>query len=83
MDQSASLHDTVAAILSEMGLWPAPASLLRTVLIRDGYFVGHKYRFDGGYAAWVAETNIIEVYGDGGKLLTTVALGRSEGGEAA
>jgi hypothetical protein len=65
------------------GLASGPASLMRTILLRDRYFVGHKYRFDGGYAVWLAETNMIEVYDDGGKLLKTVALGRSQGGEAA
>jgi len=37
---------------------------------------------DGGYAVWVAETNVIEVYDSGRKLLKTASLGRSQGGEA-
>jgi hypothetical protein len=78
-----TIHDTVAATLTEMGLCEAPAAFVRTVLIRDGYFVGEKYRFDGGYAAWIAATSMIEVYDDAGKLLKTVAPGQSDGGKAA
>ena len=78
-----TIRDTVAAVLRKMGLCEDPGAMLWTILFRDRHFVGHKYRFDGGYAAWVAETNVIEVYGDDGKILTTVALGRSKGGEVA
>jgi hypothetical protein len=77
-----SIHDVVAAMLNEMGFCVAPGSMIRTILLRDRYFVGHKYRFDGGYAAWVAKTNVVEVYDDQGKLLKTEALGH-EAGEVA
>ncbi len=76
-------HDIVAATLRNMGLCQVPASLIHTILLRDGHFVGQKFRFDGGYAAWVAATNVIEVYGDDGKLVQTIVLTRPESGEAA
>ena len=41
------VHDVVVATLREMGFGAAPS---RTILIQKGYFVGLKYRFDGGYA---------------------------------
>jgi hypothetical protein len=78
-----AIHDTAATTLTEMGLCKAPAAFVRTVLTWDGYFVGEKYRFDGGYAAWIAATNVIEVYDDAGKLLKTVAIGTAEKGSAA
>jgi hypothetical protein len=83
MDARTTLHDLVFATLAEMDLASTQESLIRTILLRDGFFVGHKYRFDSGYAVWVAETNVIEVYDDEGKLLKTVPLGSSRGGEAA
>jgi hypothetical protein len=83
MDYPNSIPDVVAATLKEMGLCADPASLIRTILLRDRYFVGHKYRFDGGYAAWIVATNVIEVYGDDGKLLKTVTMGTAEKGTAA
>jgi hypothetical protein len=78
-----SIHDVVVAILGQMGLYPTPASLLRTILIRDGYYVGQKYRFDGGYAMWVAATNVIEIYDADNNLLNTVAMEKPEEEEAA
>jgi hypothetical protein len=73
-----TIHDAVVAVLHSMGLCDDSGSLIRTILLRDRHFVGHKYRFDGGYATWIAAKNTIEVFGDDGKLLKTVALGRSE-----
>jgi hypothetical protein len=59
------VHDVAVAALREMGIC-AP---IRTILIQKGYFVGIKYRFDGGYAVrWVGK-NAIEVYDDDGNLL--------------
>ncbi len=83
MDAPQRIQDMVAITLAELGLNLDPALLLRTILIQDGQFVGHKFRFDGGIAVWLAERNVIEVYDDRGKLRTCVQLGRSEGGEAA
>jgi hypothetical protein len=50
-----SIHDAVAATLREMGVRVAP---MWTTLIKKGYLVGHKYRFDGGYAIWSAGKNV-------------------------
>jgi len=73
-------QDVVAATLKEMGLSAVPS---RTILIQKGYFIGHKYRFDGGYAVWLIEKNAIEVYDDEGKLLKTVSLEETEKKSAA
>jgi hypothetical protein len=80
MNPAKSIHDLVAALLQEMGLGDAPA--FHTILLRDRYFVGHKYHFDGGYAVWLAEENRIEVFDDEGTLLRTVAS-NTGGDEAA
>jgi hypothetical protein len=73
-----SIHDAVAAAVRDVGLCDEPSHMIRTILLRDRYFVGHKYRFDGGYAIWIAATDAIEVYSDDGSLLKTVALRPSE-----
>jgi hypothetical protein len=80
MEKQASVHDIVAATLNEMGVHLAP---MWTALIKKGYFVGHKYRFDGGYAVWLIEKNVIEIYDDSGKLLKTVSLEETEKKDAA
>jgi hypothetical protein len=46
------------------------AALNRTILIRDGNFVAHKFRFDGGYALWLVEKGVVEVYDDDGNMKT-------------
>jgi hypothetical protein len=56
---------------------------MRTILVQKGYCVGHKYRFDGGYAVRPAGENAIEIYDHGGKLLKTVSLELNGGEEAA
>ena len=70
MEEGGGGQDFVTATLAEMGICVAP---MRTILIQKGYFVGHKYRFDGGYAIRLAGQNAIEIYDDAGKLLKTVS----------
>ena len=74
------MEDVVTATLREMGLCATP---MHTALIQDGYFVGHKYRFEGGYAVWLIEENAIEVYDDEGKMLKTVSLAETNKKSAA
>jgi len=68
-----SIQDRVAAALSELGL-PAPTNLIQTMLIHDGYFVGWKFRYDGGHAVLQAGSNTIEFYDEQETLLKQVAL---------
>lgn len=64
-------QDFVMAMLREMGICVP----IRTILIRKGYFIGHKYRLhDGGYALWLIEKKVIEVYDRKEKLLRAVSL---------
>lgn len=76
------IDDTLSAILSEMGLPSPPVLLLRTVLIRDGYYAGEKHRFEGGYAVWLAQANVIEVYDNAGNLLKTVGVEKADAKKA-
>jgi len=63
----------VAATLSELGL-PAPTNTIPTMLTRDGYFVGHKLRYDGGCAILWAASDVIEFYDENGNWLKAVGL---------
>ena len=51
--------------------------------MQKGYFVGHKYRIDGGHAIRRAGTNAIEIYDNDGELLKTVSLGETDKKDAA
>ena len=79
MDEGVGDRDFVTATLAEMGICAPDAH----ILIQKGYFVGHKYHFDGGYAIRLAGKKVIEVYGDGGTLLKTVSLEETDKKEAA
>ena len=76
-----SIQEKVAAALSELGL-PAPTNFIQTMLMHDGYFVGWKFRYDGGYAVLRTGGNTIEVYDGKGKLLKVVALEAGKGAAA-
>ena len=71
---TSSIPERVAANLSELGL-PAPTNVIQTMLMHDGYFVGWKFRYDGGYAILHSDGNAMELYDEQGTLLKTVARG--------
>jgi hypothetical protein len=71
MDQSISQR--VAASLSELGQ-PIPTNIIQTMLMKDGYFVGWKFRYDSGYAILHIGGNLIELFDEQGALLKTVVL---------
>ena len=74
MDES--IHE-FAANLSELGL-PIPTNSIQTMLLRNGYFVGHKFSYDGGYAIWLASDDTIGFYDEQGTLLKAIALGTGQ-----
>ena len=75
MEKGGVGQDFVTATLREMGVCATP---MRTILIQKGYFVGHKYRFHGGYAIRLAGKDAIEIYDGEGKLLKTVSSEKTE-----
>lgn len=81
MDLSQSIGEVLATTLNDLGL-PTPADIIQTVLLKDRYFVGHKYRHDGGYAIMRAGSNTIEFYTADDKLLTSVAIETDKGAAA-
>ena len=75
-----SVHDLLAATLTELGL-PAPINVIQTMLMKDRYFVGWKFHYNGGYAILHAGSTI-EFYDGKGTLLKTVALEEKRGAAA-
>ena len=49
------------------------------MLMKDGFFVGHKLRYDGGYAVLPTDGNTLELYDEQGTLLKTVVLDDERG----
>ena len=70
---AASIEDLLTAALTALGL-PAPDDVIQTMLVKEQYFVGYKFRYDGGYAILKAGTNMLELYDEQGSLLMTIAL---------
>ena len=56
MDQS--IPERLTASLSDLGL-PAPANVVQTMLMHDGYFVGWKICYDGGYFDCIRCENVV------------------------
>jgi hypothetical protein len=81
MSQAQSICDLVAATLVELGM-PAPSDVVESTLMHDGYFVGHKLRYSGGHAVWMAGGDTVELYDEHDHLLKTVAF-EAEAGAAA
>ena len=76
-----SVQERVSAILGELGL-PAPTNFIQTMLMHDGYFVGWKFRYDGGYAVLHKGGNAIEFYDEKGTLLKAVGAEDERGAAA-
>jgi len=67
------VSELVLSLVNELGL-PDPGIPSRKFLLRDRLFVGEKYRFNGGYAVWLAEKETVEVFDEAGNLLKTVGI---------
>ncbi|MEN6367763.1 MAG: hypothetical protein ABFC88_13205 [Thermoguttaceae bacterium] len=65
-----SIIEILTTTLNGLGQ-PAPDYILQTLLLKDGHFIGHKYRYDGGYAILPADSNTIEFFDQNRELLTT------------
>jgi hypothetical protein len=73
--------DFLVQIFAELGATD-PASMIRTVLLKDRFFVGWKFRYDGGHVILRAASDAIEFYDEDGTLLKTVTLEVGKGAAA-
>ena len=46
-----SIYDLVVATFSRLEM-PAPTDVWESFLVKDGFFIGHKFHCEGGYAVW-------------------------------
>jgi hypothetical protein len=67
------IKELLTTTLVELDL-PAATSFARTMLMKGGYFVGWKFRYDGGYVVLRTGDNTVELYDVQGNLLKSVAL---------
>jgi hypothetical protein len=69
------LDQLLAETFAELG---ATGPVIRTLLLRDRYFVGHKFRCGGFQAVWLVGGDEIEFYDEGGTLMRTIRLEADE-----
>lgn len=67
-------------IFSELG---ATGSIVRTILLRDRYFAGYRFRCDGLQAIQLAGEDVVKFYDQEQTLLKTVNVNPAEGKKAA
>ena len=80
--QLSTIQRTVLDALSELGV-SDPTMSEEVVLTRGGYYVGHRFLFDGIQAVWLAGEGVIRVHADDGTLLRTVEVGQGPSREKA
>ena len=69
--QPTMLERLVAATLTELRGQP-PENVERSVLLREGTFVGYRFRCQELDAVWLAELQAVEFYGSDHALLKTL-----------
>lgn len=67
-------------IFSELG---ATGSIVRTILLRDRYFAGYRFRCAGLQAIQLAGEDVVKFYDQEQTLLKTVNVNPAEGKKAA
>lgn len=52
----------------------APADVIETILIREGHYVGRRFRVDGAHAVWLESEAEIRIWADSGELVEVIRL---------
>ncbi|NLY01432.1 MAG: hypothetical protein GXY83_35520 [Rhodopirellula sp.] len=80
--QPDAVFQIVAAGFAELGA-ADPQAIGRTLLLRDGYFVGHRFRCGGLQAILLPESESVEFFDAEGGPLRSVPLPQAESRKAA
>ena len=80
---SNTVHDVVVTALKNAGCLADGHAVQRTILVSNGYYVGQKFRYEGGYAVWLADANEIKVHDGEGKPLRRICLDTTDAEKAA
>jgi hypothetical protein len=75
------LFELIAATFADLGAGDAP--IIRTLLLRDRYFVGHCYRCGDFHAVWKPDSTAIEFFGPEWQLVRAISLPNQEKRDAA
>ena len=78
--QADAIQQLAAKAFAELG---ATGPMIGTILLKDGYFVGHRFRCGGMQAVRLAGGDNIEFYDQAGELVKTVGVEAVDGQRAA
>lgn len=48
--------------------------IVESILLKDGHYIGRKFRFDGGHAIWKCGDLQLSIYGQDGALVKRIVL---------
>lgn len=63
--QIESVHELVVGTFAELGV---TGPVIHTILLKDCHFGGDKFRCEGMYAIWAADSKVIDFYDENGDL---------------
>ena len=76
-----TVFEIVVNALKAAGVLADEAGVQRTVLVNNGYYVGQKFRYEGGYPVWWADSGEIKVHDENGTPLYRIGPDATGGGE--
>lgn len=68
--QAEQTSQIITATFAGLGVNPP---FIETILLKDRFYVGRKFRAGGFQVIWWAEKNLIEVFDEDGQALKTIA----------
>ena len=69
---STHLRRTIDAAVADLGFKNKVCK--ESVLIRERYFVGRQFRYEGVRAVWFAEEELVKLHSDDGRFLGTITV---------
>jgi hypothetical protein len=69
--QPDQISQIIASIFTQKGINPP---FIETILLRDGFYVGRKYRAGGFQVVWWIEKNVVDVFDEDGQVVETIEL---------
>ena len=73
------ISQVIASIFAQKGVNPP---FIETILLRDRFYVGRKYRAGGYQVIWWIEKNVVEVFDEDGQVVESIGLEQELGKSA-
>ena len=74
--QTDQFSQLITSVFSELGV---NSPFIETILLRDRFYVGRKFRAGGFQVIWWVEKNLVEVFDEDGQVVKTIGLDQELG----